>query len=92
MLASSLYFTACRLTDLAALDFGSLKSVHGGLRVCNRVVLDETISRLERNLCQPTIPVEQLKHVTLGNSLLGQIAYALISSCFSDGLRRGADQ
>jgi hypothetical protein len=58
-------------TDLATLDLGSLESVHGGLGIVTCVVLDEAVGRLERNLSQSTVLVEQFKHIALGDPLLG---------------------
>lgn len=54
-----------QLTDLSALDLSALQYIHGRLRISNCMVLDKPVSRFEGDLCQPTVPVKQFKHVTL---------------------------
>jgi len=65
----------CILTDLSAAKLGSLHSLHRSRSIFGRMILDEAISALERDLRQTAEPMEQVEYFSLGNSLTRQVAY-----------------
>lgn len=64
-----------KLTNFSALDLGVLKVVHRGLGLCQRMVLHEAVGRLDGDLRETAVRVEEFKHVTLGDAVAREIAF-----------------
>jgi len=54
--------------------------LHCGLSICYGMVLNKAVCALQRDLCQASKLVEQVKHLALGNSFARKIAYAPVIS------------
>lgn len=55
--------------DFTATDFDALERICSSLTLGNFVILNETIRLLERDLSEPAIWREDVKHILLGHSL-----------------------